>query len=155
MTALWRVEEEVRGLAPEIRLAARHAASAAIVTELFERWAAELKRIPRKSKLADAIRYGTRRRADFERFLHDGRLDIDSNTVERNIRPQTITRKNSLFAGSDGGGRTWATLATLLTTAKLNAVDPEAWLKLTLERIANGWPNRDIDALLPWNYQAR
>jgi transposase len=54
--------------------------------------------------------------------------------------------------GSDGGGRTWATLATLLTTAKLNDVDPEAWLKLTLERIANGWPNRDLDALLPWNY---
>jgi transposase len=152
MVALWRVEEEVRGSTPEIRLAARRATSAAIVMELFERWEEELKHIPRKSKLAEAIRYGTRRRADFERFLHDGRLDIDSNTVERNIRPQTITRKNSLFAGSDGGGRTWATLATLLTTAKLNDVDPEAWLKLTLERIANGWPNRDLDALLPWNY---
>jgi transposase len=152
MVALWRVEEEVRGRTPEIRLAARRTTSAPIVAELFERWEAELKRIPRKSKLAEAIRYGTRRRADFTRFLHDGRLDIDSNTVERNIRPQTITRKNSLFAGSDGGGRTWATLATLLTTAKLNDVDPEAWLKLTLERIANGWPNRDLDALLPWNY---
>ncbi len=92
-------------------------------------------------------------RADFERFLHDGRLDIDNNTVERTIRPQTITRKNSLFAGSDGGGRTWATLATLLTTAKLNNVDPQAWLNLTLERIANGWPNRELDALLPWNHQ--
>jgi len=64
----------------------------------------------------------------------------------------TITRKNSLFAGSDGGGRTWATLATLLATAKLNNVDPHAWLKLTLERIAAGWPNRQLDALLPWNY---
>ncbi|MER8451837.1 transposase domain-containing protein, partial [Mesorhizobium sp. M1428] len=64
-----------------------------------------------------------------------------------------ITRKNSLFAGSDGGGRTWATIATLLTTAKMNQVDPHAWLTLTLERIANGWPNSDIDALMPWNYQ--
>lgn len=151
MAALWGIEQEIRGSTPEIRQAARRTTSAAIVAELFERWEAELKRIPRKSKLADAIRYGTRRRADFERFLHDGRIDIDNNTVERTIRPQTITRKNSLFAGSDGGGRTWATLATLLTTAKLNNVDPQAWLKLTLERIATGWPNRKLDALMPWN----
>lgn len=152
MAALWRVEEEVRGSKPETRLAARRTTSAAIVAELFERWEAELKRIPRKSKLADAIRYGIRRRTAFDRFLHDGRLDIDNNTVERTIRPQTITRKNALFAGSDGGGRTWAILATLLATAKLNNVDPHAWLKLTLERIAAGWPNRELDALMPWNF---
>ena len=152
MATLWRVEEDVRGRSPEIRLAARRATSAVIVAELFERWETELKRIPRKSKLADAIRYAIRRRAAFERFLHDGRLDIDNNTVERTIRPQTITRKNSLFAGSDGGGRTWAILATLLATTKLNSIDPHAWLKLTLERIANGWPNRELDALMPWNY---
>jgi len=154
MAGLWSVEQEIRGSPPEIRQTARRTTSAAIVAELFERWEAELKRIPRKSKLAEAIRYGTRRRTDFERFLHDGRIDIDNNTVERTIRPQTITRKNSLFAGSDGGGRTWATLATLLTTAKLNNVDPQAWLKVTLERIANDWPNRELDALLPWNYRA-
>jgi transposase len=152
MAALWGVEQEIRGSTPDIRQAARRTTSAAIVAELFERWEAELKRIPRKSKLAQAIRYGTRRRVEFERFLHDGRFDIDNNTVERTIRPQTITRKNSLFAGSDGGGRTWSILATLLTTAKLNNVDPQAWLKLTLERIASGWPNRELDALMPWNY---
>jgi transposase len=152
MADLWRVEQEVRGSTPEIRQAARRATSATIVAELFERWGAELGRIPRKSKLADAIRYGMKRRAEFERFLHDGRIDIDNNTVERAIRPQTITRKNSLFAGSDGGGRTWSILATLLTTAKLTNVDPHAWLKLTLERIAGGWPNRELDALMPWNY---
>ncbi|MER8950578.1 transposase domain-containing protein, partial [Mesorhizobium sp. M0959] len=71
----------------------------------------------------------------------------------QNDPEMAITRKNSLFAGSDGGGRTWATIATLLTTAKMNQVDPHAWLTLTLERIANGWPNSDIDALMPWNYQ--
>ncbi|SDH22670.1 transposase domain-containing protein, partial [Pelagibacterium luteolum] len=92
------------------------------------------------------------RRAVLERFLVDGRIEIDSNIVERAIRPQTITRKNSLFAGSDGGGRSWATIATLLTTAKMNGVDPHAWLTQTLERIANGWLNSDIDALMPWNY---
>jgi transposase len=94
--------------------------------------------MPRKSTLAEAIHYVIRRRAAFEGFLHDGRLDIDNNTVERAIRPQTITRKNALFAGSDGGGRTWSMLATPLATAKLNDVDPHAWLKLTLERIASG-----------------
>lgn len=103
---------------------------------------------------AEAIRYALGRRAVLERFLADGRIELDSNTVERAIRPQTITRKNSLFAGSDGGGRTWATIATLLATAKMNYVDPHAWLTQTLERIANGWLNSDIDALMPWNYQS-
>lgn len=70
------------------------------------------------------------------------------------IRPQTITRKNALFAGSDGGGRTWATIATLLQTAKMNDVDPLAWLAQTLERIANRWPISQIDELMPWNYKA-
>jgi transposase len=81
-------------------------------------------------------------------------IELDSNIVERAIRPQTITRKNSLFAGSDGGGRTWATVATLLQTCKMNAVDPAAWLTQTLERIASQWPNAKLDALMPWNYQA-
>ena len=84
----------------------------------------------------------------------DGRVEIDSNIVERAIRPQTITRKNALFAGSNGGGRTWATIATLLQTAKMNDVDPLTWLALTLERIANGWPISQIEKLMPWNYKA-
>jgi transposase len=75
-----------------------------------------------------------------------------SNIVERTIRSHAITRKNALFAGSDGGGKTWATITTVLTTAKLNGVDPYAWLKLTLERIAARWPNRNLDALMPWNH---
>ena len=96
----------------------------------------------------------SRSRSIFERFLTDGRIELDSNIVERAIRPQTITRKNSLFAGSDSGGRTWATIATLLQTAKMNNVDPQAWLTQTLERIANGWPSSNLDALMPWNYGA-
>ncbi|MHC2291175.1 hypothetical protein ACVIJW_007045 [Bradyrhizobium barranii subsp. barranii] len=79
--------------------------------------AADLAADLRQIKLAEAIRYAVSRRAIFERFLLDGRIELDSNIVERAIRPQTITRKNSLFAGSDGGGRTWATIATLLQTA--------------------------------------
>ena len=153
MTHLWAIEERVRGHGLEARRAARQQNAAPIVAELWTRWDHELTRIPGRSKLAEAIRYAMARRAELERFLHDGRLDIDTNTVERAIRPQTITRKNALFAGSDGGGRTWATIATLLTTARLNDVDPFVWLKITLERIAAGWPNRDLDALLPWNFK--
>ena len=86
-----------------------------------------------------------------ERFIDDGRIEIDSNTVERAIRPQTITRKNALFAGSDGGGKAWATIATLLATAKLNKADPYRWLTVTLERIAAGWLNSDLETLMSWN----
>ena len=81
------------------------------VFEVFagERWTSELDRMPRKARTAEVIRYALPRCAALECFLHDGRVELDSNIVERSIRPQTITRKNALFAGSDGGGRTWAT----------------------------------------------
>jgi transposase len=136
------------------RMAARQQRSAAIVAELFNLWETELPLISGKSKLAEAIRYATSRRKVLECFLIDGRVEIDSNIVEHAIRPQTITRKNALFAGSDGGGRTWATIATLLQTAKMNDVDPLTWLAQTLQRIANGWPISQIEKLMPWNYKA-
>jgi transposase len=154
MTQLWEIEERVRGKEPNARVAARQETSVAIVADLFKLWQDALPRISGKSKLAEAIRYAISRRPTLERFLTDGRVEIDSNIVERAIRPQTITRKNSLFAGSDGGGRTWATIATLLQTAKMNNVDPLAWLTQTLERLANAWPNAEIDALMPWHYAA-
>ena len=154
MADLWKLEAEVRGKSPEERAAARQAVSAPIVAELFLLWQKTLPRISGKSKLAEALRYAIARREIFERFLPDGLIELDSNIVERAIRPQTITRKNSLFAGSDGGGRTWATIATLLQTCKMNAVDPMAWLTQTLERIANQWPSVKLDALMPWNYKA-
>lgn len=154
MAELWEIEETVRGQNTHARVAARQERSATIVPDLFTLWQATLPRVSGKSKLAEALRYAISRRDVFERFLTDGRVELDSNIVERAIRPQAIIRKNSLFAGSDGGGRTWATIATLLQTAKMNAIDPQAWLTQTLERLANGWPSSEIDALMPWNYQA-
>jgi transposase len=153
MAGLWKIEEEIRGRDAAVRLTARRDRSAAIVADLFKLWETELPRISGKSKLAEAIRYATSRREILGRFLLDGRIEIDSNIVERAIRPQTITRKNALFAGSHGGGRTWATIATLLQTAKMNDVDPLTWLTQTLERIANRWPISQIDELMPWNYK--
>lgn len=153
MTELWKIEDEVRGKDAGSRAALRQEKSAAIVAALFDLWEKELRKISGKSKTAEAIRYALTRREALERFLADGRIEIDSNIVERAIRPQTITRKNSLFAGSDGGGRTWATLATLLQTCKMNGVDPLAWLSQTLSRIAQGWPASEIEALMPWNFR--
>lgn len=154
MADLWKLEAEVRGKSPEARAAARQAVSVPIVAELFSLWQKTLPRISGKSKLAEALRSAIARREIFERFLTDGLVELDSNIVERAIRPQTITQKNSLFAGSDGGGRTWATIATLLQTSRMNNVDPVAWLTQTLERIANQWPSAKLDALMPWNYRA-
>ncbi|MBD9626317.1 MULTISPECIES: IS66 family transposase [Ensifer] len=154
MTELWRIEDEVRGKDADSRSTLRQRRSAAIVTNLFDLWERELGKVSGKSKTAEAIRYALTRREALERFLTDGRIEIDSNIVERAIRPQTITRKNSLFAGSEGGGRTWATVATLLQTCKMNGVDPLDWLSQTLTRIAQGWPASEIEALMPWNFRS-
>lgn len=88
------------------------------------------------------------------RFLDDGRLEIDTNVVERSIRPIALNRKNALFAGSDEGGANWAIIASLIETAKLNSVsvNPHAWLTDTLTTLVDGWPASRTDELMPWNY---
>jgi hypothetical protein len=98
MTELWAVEATVRGQSPEARAVVQQAVSAPIVAALFALSRKTLPRISDKSKLAEALRYAITRREIFERFLIEGRLEMDSNIVEHAIRPQTITRKNSLFA---------------------------------------------------------
>jgi len=153
MKTLWEIEDAVRGHSPDVREAARVKLSEPIVKELFNLWEDTLPRVRKKGKLAEAIRYALKRRKGLEYFLHDGRTDIDSNFIERTIRPQTIVRNNSLFAGSEGGGTTWSIIATLLETARLNDVDPYAWLAHTLECLANRGPNSNIDDLLPFNFK--
>ena len=81
-----------------------------------------------------------------------GSVEMDSNIVERAIRPIALNRKNALFAGHDEGGRTWARIASLIETCKLNGVEPYAYLKATLEAIAKGHPAARIDELMPWNF---
>ena len=88
------------------------------------------------------------------RFLDDGRIEIDSNTVERSIRGVCLTRKNALFAGHDRGGESWAMIASLLETCKLNAVDPLAWLTDVLTKLVNLWPASRIGELMPWAWAA-
>ena len=87
-------------------------------------------------------------------YLDDGRVEMDSNPVENLIRPLTLNRKNALFAGHDEGAQNWARLASLIGTCKLNGVEPFAYMKATLEALATGHRNADIDMLLPWNFSA-
>ena len=88
------------------------------------------------------------------RFLDDGRIELDNNTVERSIRPITLNRKNALFAGSDGGAEHWATIASLIETAKLCGVEPQAYLSDVLTRLVNLWPASRLDELMPWEWAA-
>ena len=90
----------------------------------------------------------------FRLFLADGRIEIDNNSVERRIRPIALNRKNALFAGHDAGAENWATVASLIETCKLNAVDPLAYVAATLPAIVNGHKQSRIGKLLPWNYSA-
>ena len=86
------------------------------------------------------------------RFIDDGRIEIDSNVVERAIRPIALNRKNALFAGSDGGAENWAIVASLIETCKLNGLDPQAYLADVLTKIVNGHLARKLDELAPWAY---
>jgi len=83
-------------------------------------------------------------------FLDDGRIEIDSNCVERSMRPVALSRKNSLFAGSHEGAENWAAVASLIETCKLNAVNPQSYFTDLLTRLVNGWPQARIDQLMPW-----
>ncbi len=132
----------------------RQERSRPIVAEL-EPWLREkLGLISQKTKLAEAIRYTLSRLEGLSRFLDDGRIEIDSNTVERSIRPIALNRKNALFAGSDGGAEHWAVVASLVETCKRNSVEPLGYLADVLTRIVNGHPQNRIDDLLPWAYAA-
>jgi transposase len=148
--SLYAVEGDIRGLTANERIAARQARSRPIIDDLEPWLRSKLATVSRKGKMADAIRYALARWSGLTLFLHDGRIEIDSNVVERAIRPIALTRKNALFAGSDGGAEHWAVLASLIETCKLNDLDPEAWLADVITRIVQGHPQSRLDELLPW-----
>ena len=153
IAALYAIEKDIRGLSAEERCLARQHKSRPLIDALEPWLRTKLGLISQKGKLAEAINYALSRWEGLTRFLDDGRIELDNNTVERSIRPITLNRKNALFAGSDGGADHWATVATLIETCKLNDIDPLSYLTDVLARIVNGHPNRDIDALLPWAYR--
>jgi transposase len=150
---LYAIEKSVRGRTAEERRAVRNAQSRPLVEAMKPWLEVELGRIPGRGGLAEAIRYALTRWSALCRFLDDGRIDLDNNPVERAIRPVALGRKNHLFAGSDGGGARWATVCSLIATAKLNDVEPFAYLKDVLERMTDGYPMSRLDDLLPWNWE--
>jgi hypothetical protein len=120
----------------------------------FELWLkTQRSRISAKSRLGEKLSYIANHMGGLMVFLFDGTVEIDSNTVERTIRPIALNRKNALFAGHDEGGRNWGRIASLIETCKLNNVEPYAYLKATLDAIANGHPAARIDELMPWNFK--
>ena len=152
IAGLYRIEAEIRGRGADERRAIRGDKSRPII-ETLEPWLREkLGLISQKTKLAEAIRYSLSRWKGLTRFLDDGRIEIDSNIVERAIRPIALNRKNALFAGSDGGGEHWAIIASLVETCKLGGIDPQTYIADVITRIVNGHPNSRIDELLPWAY---
>jgi transposase len=148
---LYRIESEIRGMGPGQRLSARQARTAPLVAEFGEWLQSQRRRTSSKSRLGEKLAYIHRQWDGLQTFLQDGRVEIDSNAVENLIRPIALTRKNALFAGHDEGGRAWGRIASLIATAKINGVEPFAYLKATLEAIAAGHPASRLDELLPWN----
>lgn len=148
---LYGIEKQARGLSPEARVALRLASAKPIFDDL-EKWLhAQLPKISGKSPLAKAIRYALGRMPKTRPYLDNGFLELDNNTAERAMKPVAIGRKNWMFAGSQRGGNSMAIAFTLIETAKLNKVDPQAWLTWVLERIADHKINK-IDELMPWRY---
>jgi hypothetical protein len=154
IAALYAIEKDLKDRCADERRDVRQGKYRPILDAL-EPWLREkLALISQKTKLAEAIRYALSRWEGLIRFVDDGRIEIDSNVVERSIRPIALNRKNALFAGSDGGGEHWAIIASLVETCKLSGVDPQAYLEDTLAKIVNGHLNTEIDELLPWSYAA-
>jgi transposase len=154
IAALYRVEATIRGKSAEQRRAVRQKESTPHCEALKRFLEKQLGRVSAKAPIAQAIRYTLKHWEGLTRFLDDGRIDLDSNIVERAMRPQALTRKNALFAGHDDGAESWAITASLIETCKLNAIDPHTYLADVLSSLVNLWPNARLDELLPWNWAA-
>lgn len=149
---LYAIEADIRCNDPATRLAARQQRSAPILARIDDWLHHHRARASAKSPLGQALAYIAKYREGLGRFLTDGRIELDSNAVERTIRPIALNRKNALFAGHDAGAENWAVIASLIETCKMNGIDPHAWLSATLTAIVQGHKQSQIDDLLPWNY---
>jgi hypothetical protein len=152
LDALFDIERAINGKAPAERLAIRQDLSAPLMTELHAWLTAQVGKLSRNHDLAKACLYMLRRWDAFTRFLDDGRVCLTNNAAERALRCIPLGRKAWLFCGSDRGGQRAAILYTLIQTARLNDVDPQAWLADVLARIAEH-PVQKLGELLPWNWR--
>lgn len=151
---LYAIVADIRGSDPATRLAARQAGSAPILARLDDWLQHHRTRVSAKSPLGEALAYIARYSDGLSRFLTDGRVEIQSNAVERTICPIALNRKNAIFAGHDVGAENWAVIASLIETCKMNAINPHEWLTATITAIVRGHKQSQIHDLLPWNYAA-
>src|SRR5215813_610971 len=149
IAALYAVEDEIRGRRPDERKQVRQARARPLLQALHDWFEVSLTKLSRKSDTTATIRYTLTLWPALTRYCDDGHLEIDNNAAERSLRAVTLRRRNYLFAGSDAGGERAAVIYSLIATAKLNSLDPEAYLREVLTRIADHPINR-IDELLPW-----
>ena len=154
ISQLYAVEADIRGQSADARRQARQARSAPLLETLRSVMDDKIRRLPGKSPTAEAIRYVQSRWTELSRFLDDGRIELDTNPVERAMRPIALNRKNALFAGSDEGAEHWATVATLIECCKLHGVNPAAYLEDVLTRLVVGHLNSRLDELTPWVWKA-
>ncbi|WP_148639755.1 IS66 family transposase, partial [Paenacidovorax caeni] len=147
---LYAIERDIRGQPPDVRQAQRQARAGPLLQEMHAWLSQLLGRVSAKSELAQAIGYSLARWQALTRYCDDGRIEMDNNAAERALRGVALGRGNYLFMGSDAGGERAAAIYSLVQTAKLNGLDPEAYLREVLGRIAEHPINR-IDELLPWN----
>jgi transposase len=151
---LYAIEAAINGQSPEQRRAARQAQSKPLLDALHDWMLQQRRRLSGKSTLGKALQYALSRWDALVRYVEDGRLSIDNNPAERLLKDIAVTRKNYLFVGSDAGGQRAAIIYTIAETAKLNGLDPEAYIAAVLDRLAGGHPISRIDELLPWNFKA-
>jgi transposase len=153
IAALYAIEEEIRGRSAEERRAVRNERSKPLLESLKKWFEETLGKLSKKSDTTRAIHYALDRWEALTRYCDDGQLEIDNNAAERSLRGVVLGRKNYLFCGSDAGGERAAAIYGLIGTAKLNGLNPEAYLREVLSRIADHSINR-IEELLPWNLAA-
>jgi len=151
---LYVIESTIRGQSAGQRRAARQERSKPLVRDLKAWLEHQLTRLSGKSLTAEAIRYALHHWDGLTRFLDDGRIELDTNIVERSIRPIALNRKNALFAGHDEGAQNWACIASLVETCKLHDVNPQTYLTDVLTKLVNLWPASRLDELMPWNWAA-
>jgi hypothetical protein len=151
--AIFALERSINGSSPEARVAARRKDIAPLVDDLIDWMKRERSKLSRHNEVAKAFDYMLKRIDIFTRFLDDGRICLSNNAAERELRGIALGRKSWLFAGSDRGGERAAVMLTLIQTAKLNDIDPQAWLADVLARINDHAIHR-LDELLPWNWAA-
>jgi len=154
IAALYAIEKTIRGRSADARHAVRQEKSKPLVLALKTWLDEQLARVSAKSVIAEAIRYGLNHWDGLTRFLEDGRIELDTNIVERGMRPIALNRKNALFAGHDQGAENWACLASLIETCKLHGVDPQTYFTDVLTKLVNLWPASRLDELMPWAWAA-